>query len=188
MSDEQKRLIIFGSLGLALIIVIALIAWWFLRPQPTVVNNQPAVATSTAGGGVYEPPVVLPATAERIKEDKSYPLGLRQLAMSFAERYGSYSSDEPTKNLVDLQSFMTRSLANRIQADVASTTAFVGFSTKALSLQLVNSNATNATVLVKTQRTQTIGSGQEAKTFLADLELTAVMLNNEWKIDGVAWK
>lgn len=188
MSDEQKRLIILGSLGLALIIIVGLIAWWFLKPKPGVINTQPVTSTSTGSQINYEPPVVLPATPERISEDKSYPLGLRQLAMSFAERYGSYSSDEMLKNIEDLKPLMTPSLVNRIKPDVVSSTVFIGFSTKAISLQLVNSSESNATVMVKTQRTQSIGSGQENRVFYSDLELKIVKLNNEWKVDGVQWK
>jgi len=188
MFEDKKRLVIIGSLIVALVIIIALILWWFFGPKPAPESNLPITDSSITAQTSYEPPVVQPATAERIAEDKSYPLGLRQLAMSFAERYGSYSSDELSKNLSDLQPFMTQSLANKVKNEDISDEIFVGFSTKALSIQLINSNNTSATVIVKTQRTQTVGNNGDTKVFYQDLELKAVNVNNEWKIDDANWK
>lgn len=188
MFDDKKKTIIIVSLAIALVMIIALAIWWLLASKKNPqIQNQPT-DEQISGLVSYEPPVALPATPERLAEDKSYPLGLRQLAMSFAERYGSYSSDEPSKNLDDLQPFVTQSLAGKLKNEDLSSDIFVGFSTKALSLQLLSANNSNATVLVKTQRTQNIGDNGDTKVFYADLELRAVNINNEWKIDEVAWK
>lgn len=188
MSDTQKRIII-GSLILALIIIITLIIWWFLfrRPQTPVVAPQTPTSTAPA---VTVPPTITPAPEQRIAEEKSYPLGLKQLAMSFAERYGSYSSDEPSLNLSDLEPFMTDRLINsgklRPQID-ANNPVFIGFSSKALSSDLSQVTPTAATVIVKLQRLQTTGQGI-TNTFYANLRLDAIKSGDSWKIDDVVWQ
>lgn len=187
----DRRKLIIWSLATLFIIVIALILGWLLWPKastpPTVAPpTQPAgsdqISASTAA--------VPPASAARIKEEASYPLGLKQLAMAFAERYGSYSTDEPVKNLEDLESFMTADFKNSydVQTDAGSAGIFSGFSTKALSSTLVKLDSGSATVVVKTQRTQTLGAGEAAKTYYADLQLTAVKSGAEWKISGAQWQ
>jgi hypothetical protein len=188
MSDTQKRIII-GSLISALVIIIALIIWWFLfrRPQTPVIA--PPTPTSTAPA-VTAVPAINPASEQRIAEEKSYPLGLKQLAMSFAERYGSYSSDEPSLNLSDLESFMTNRLVNsgklKPQIDAASP-VFIGFSSKALLSDLTQITPTAATIIVRLQRVQTTGQGI-TNTFYSNLRLDAVKIGDTWKIDDAAWQ
>lgn len=187
----DRRKIVIASLIMALIIVIALILWWIFAPKaqaPATVAppTQPTVIDQASS----QPAPLPPATTDRLKEDASYPLGLKQLAMAFAERFGSYSTDEPVKNLADLAPFMT---ANFIKisaspADIENSGIFSGFSTKALSSNLAKLDATSATVIVKTQRTQTLGAGEASKTFIADLEILAVKSGNEWKIDRARWQ
>lgn len=187
---EDRRKLIIVSLIITLIIIIALLLLWFFWPksQPKVIVTP--TATTTAEVQIL-PADIAPASPQRLTEDKSYPLGLKQLAMSFAERYGSYSSDEPSLNLNDLQSLMTARLiaSGKLQPQIdKNSPVFIGFSSKALSSQLSNLSASSATVIVKLQRVQTIGDSRTENTFYADLKLEAVKVGNEWKIDDVAWQ
>ena len=110
--------------------------------------------------------------------------------MSFAERYGSYSTDEPTKNLVDLKSEMTdRMAANPLPGqNLSATSTFVGWSTKALIFQMTSLDASGASVVVKTQRAKT-GTGIVGQQIsYADLQLTMVKSGNNWLVDRAVWK
>ncbi|MFA5021201.1 MAG: hypothetical protein WC517_04055 [Patescibacteria group bacterium] len=187
----DRRKLIIGGLVALLAIIAALILWWFLASRAV---TPPAVAPPTQPETADLPgaslTVVPPASPQRLQADKDYPLGLKQLAMSFAERFGSYSTDEPVKNMADLQPLMTARMKDSLSAPSAADDSgiFSGFSTKALSSDLIEYNSLSATVIVKTQRTQTLGTGETSKSFYADLELRAVKSGDEWKIDGARWR
>jgi hypothetical protein len=184
--DKRRLFIIIGAV--VLIIIVGLGLWWFLksRPQPTV--NPTKTEPVVIDGATYEPPVALPPTPERIAQENNFPLDLKQLAMSFAERYGSYSSDEPTKNFDDLKIFMTIYLAAQIKPIETADGVFSGISTRALSTELLSNGGTKATVLVKTQRAQTVGTVTEPRVYYQDLQLSAVKVGSEWKIDAAVWQ
>lgn len=189
---EDKRKIIIIGLSILLVVIIGLILWWFLRPKNTVpITAGGEGGSQTVGTGLAEEgPVVLPATPERIQQEESYSLGLKQLAMSFAERYGSYSTDEPVANLSDLQPFMTASFAQTVvgKNQLSEITNFVGFSTKALTADLLEVTATRAVVIVGVQRTQDFDNGQDSKIFYAKLKLSAIKEGVEWKINEAQWQ
>ena len=186
--NDKRKLAIIG-LSALLAIIIALILWWFLRPKPAInVNTNTAVNTEIPVT-TAEPALVEPATPAQVKEANSYPLGLKQLAMAFAERYGSYSTDEPQKSIADLAPYMTARLSSELSAgsaDALKSSVFTGFTTKALSTSLTSVSDARAEIIVKVQRTQTID--RAAKTFYADLKLTALKTGNDWKIDSAAWQ
>lgn len=187
----DKRKLLIGGLIALIAIIIALILWWLFGPKAaTPVSVVPPTQPETALAVPGEPAAIPPASPERIQDDKSYPLGLKQLAMAFAERFGSYSTDEPVKNMADLEPFMTDKMKNSSSLIVPMDNGgiFNGYSTKSLSSTLINSNAASAVVVVKTQRTQTLGTEAITKSFYADLELKAVKSGNEWKIDEAKWQ
>lgn len=186
--EDKKKLVIIG-LSVILIIIIALIIWWLTRPKPEVIVSNTTGTSAEIPVTTNEPAIVEPATQAQVQEANSYPLGLKQLAMAFAERYGSYSSDEPTKNLSDLAPYMTSRLAQELAAkDFTSgnTGTFSGYTTKALSTELSNVSASSAEIIVKVQRTQTVD--RTIRTYYADLKLTAITVGGEWKIDSASWK
>jgi len=191
LENIDKRKLLIGALIALIAIIIALILWWLFGPKastpPAVVPpTQPETAVTVPG----EPSAIPLASPERIQDDKSYPLGLKQLAMAFAERFGSYSTDEPVKNMADLEPFMTDKMKNTSSLidPIDNGGIFNGYSTKSLSSTLISINAASAVIVVKTQRTQTLGTEAITKTFYADLELKAVKSGNEWKIDEAKWQ
>lgn len=185
--DKRKIIIISGIIGL--VIIIALIIWWLvsLRQKPIIDSSVPTAITATTTAS-YEPPIAAPPVPERLAEDESYPAGLKQLALSFAERYGSYSSDQPVKNLEELKPLMTEAFSRRVKGEEFPADFFVGFSTKALLAQLISLQANRAKINVKTQRVQTLGDSAQPRIFYVDLELIAVKVGVDWKIDEAVWK
>lgn len=185
--DKRKIFIISGLIALA--VIIGLILWWFLssRVQPGDQEIEPLPTINQVNPALPAAPEQ--ASTARAEQEKNFPLGLRQLAMSFAERYGSYSSDEQIQNLRDLEPFMTANLKSRIynDLDVPAAGAFIGYSTKALSMELVDNGGNSAKMIVGVQRTQTAGN-QIQSVFNDSLALTAVKVGTEWKIDSVQWQ
>lgn len=187
MFEDKRRLyIIIGAV--ILLIIIGLALWWFLWPRPKPVTNPTQAEPVVIDGATYEPPVALPPTPERAAQEQNFPLDLKQLAMSFAERYGSYSSDEPAKNLEELKVFMTAAFASQVKPPETADGVFSGISTKALSAELMSNGGNQAAVLVKTQRSQTVGTAVEPRVYYQDLELALVKSGTEWKVDAAVWQ
>ncbi len=186
-SDKRKLAII--GLTVFLVALLAFIGWWLLRPKQQATTDNNHSGSTVLPVTSIEPALIEPATSAQIKEADSYPLGLRQLAVAFAERYGSYSSDEPKKSVEDLVPYMTARLYQELSsgsAKDAKSSVFTGFTTKALSTSLINLSASSVEISVKTQRTQTID--RMNKTFYADLLLKAQKIGDEWMIDYAAWQ
>lgn len=184
---SRKRWIVIGGVVILVILIIALL-WWWLWPAA-----EPTVTPPETIPNQVIPAVIPPASQARLAQESSYPLGLRQLAFSFAERYGSYSSDEPTKNLTDLKSQMTvtmwaetqRFIAEREQENVP---AFEGVSTAALASTLGEVSATEAEVTVHTQRTRTAGTPPSQSIYYQDLILTFSHVNGQWLVADARWR
>ncbi len=183
MYMSRKRIMLITGLVIILLL-IAVSIWVWYRPAP----NEPVVppiASSTTEQIIAQLP---PPSAERLEQERSYPLGLRQLAFSFAERFGSYSSDLLYKNLDDLESLMTPKMRNTIERSPSSESVpYEGVSTVALSSKSVVVASSNASVVVQTQRTRTTADGQ-MDIFYQDLKLDFVKSDNDWLVDNATWQ
>ncbi len=121
----------------------------------------------------------------------SYPLALKQLAFSFAERYGSYSNEVNFKNLADLKPLMTLAMQQKVDAIIRAGEAagsYAGINTRALSSELVSSAGNKTAIMIKTQREKMTGSPVQAEIFYQDLLLNFVKAGEEWLVDGAEWK
>jgi len=180
--SRQRIILIIGLVIILLLIAISI--WMWYRPAP-VEPTPPPIASSTTEQIIAQLP---PPSAERLEQERSYPLGLRQLAFSFAERFGSYSSDLPYKNLDDLSSLMTTKMQNSIQRAVsAETVPYEGISTVALSSRSLVVAQTTASVVIQTQRTRTTADGQ-VDIFYQDIKLDFVKSGSDWLVDNATWQ
>lgn len=119
---------------------------------------------------------------------------INSLAISFTERYGSFSSDTGTENIEALQSFMTdnmRKQADRVAGNNADnqTNEFYGISTQAANVNITDfaEGATGATVEVSTRRTETKGSADPV-LFTQTARLQLKKIGNAWRVDKFQWK
>lgn len=191
MLDRKKIIIIL--IVIILVVVLVLLWWFFFRPGEPLANinqnaNTNANAAITSTGQLEQLP---PPSPERIEEEKNYPLGLKQLAYSFSERFGSYSSDSRFANLRDLKILMTSKMQKAtddfIASDGIAVDVYEGFDAKALSSELISYSENQAEVLVKTQRAQYLGDKLEPNIFYQDLLLKFVKVGEEWKVDEANW-
>lgn len=116
------------------------------------------------------------------------------LAKSFTERYGSYSTDNDQVNIEESESFMTEQMnetANRLAARLASesSTEYYGITTKVATVNIVDfeEGSTSATVVVHTRRTETKGL-ENPVTFSQSARLQLKKINNAWKVDTFSWQ
>ena len=191
---DTRRKIILAAIVAVFVIIIALFFWFFLRPKtitPPAGNNNNANAEINANIEPVAP--VSPPSAQRQAEEKEYPLGLKQVAATFAERYFSYSSDQPNKNLEDLKPLMTLKMQNTARGlidagQTAEAPVFVGYSSKALSSEMLSGGDAKAEVLVRLQRVQYSGDNPGPKVFYQEMTLQFVKIGSEWRVDSLTVK
>lgn len=116
------------------------------------------------------------------------------LAKSFTERYGSYSTDNDQVNIEESESFMTEKMnetANRLAARLASESnaEYYGVTTQVATVDIVDfeEGSTGATVVAHTRRTETKGL-EKAVTFSQSARLQLKKIGNAWKIDTFSWQ
>lgn len=191
---DKKRIIIFSCLIL-LILVIVIIAWFFWRDnEPAELPGSNINAEKNTDELISQRVSELPPPAnDRVAEEESYPLDLRQLSFSVAERFGSYSSDEPFKNLLDLEMLMTSrmraSMERIMESSAVSDRDFEGYDAKALSSNLLSYSEQSAEIIVKVQRTSYLGrESQTTSVFYQDLYLKFIKDDESWLLDEAEWQ
>lgn len=129
--------------------------------------------------------------------EMSDELQVKKLASFFSERYGSYSNQAPFQNLEELKSFMTERMQNEVneifrQVNDISTSSetkdYHGFTTKAISSEIVEIDSAKAKILVQTQRQEATGTTDNIRVFYQNIEIEMVKVDGEWKVDGKEWK
>ncbi|MFA6422715.1 MAG: hypothetical protein WCV92_04950 [Candidatus Buchananbacteria bacterium] len=191
---ENKRKLVIILLIAGIVVLLLLIAILFLWPKNAVSPKITDDNSQIKNQGIKTNVDLIPSSPDRIREEQSYPLGLKQLAMSFAERYGSYSSDSGSKNLNDLVPLASSNMIAKINqssqlADQSTSTAmFRGFTTKALSFELGDLKSDTASVIVSTQRLTYLGPGKEPNISYRKIELKFIKIGTEWKVDDAVWK
>ena len=180
--SRRSKLLILGGILLA---VILLLLWWFLRQAPAAPVAQPVVVKS--------PEAPVPATPTPTEAARIQQSGAETVAMTFAARYGSFSTEAAFQNLRDVIPLATPVFAAQLeaQADAGTpSTDYYGVKTNAIALTTdhMDDAAGTARFTVHTQRQEAIGSTQKLSVKYQDLELTMEKVAGAWKVSGATWK
>ena len=151
------------------------------------------VNNNVNSGGISTPITQLPGPSpERVEDDNSYPLGLKQLALSYAERFASYSTDANFKNLEDLKSLSTNNMIDFIDDFITSSDVngdfFEATEAKALNSKLSYLTDSRATVDVSLQLVKFFGDKSSSTIDYGNMELECVKVGDEWRVDEANWK
>jgi hypothetical protein len=190
MLSPKTRRNLLVALVTILALLIALLLWWFLRP-----NVQPASQAPAA------PVVSLPASntgsaaSERQQEAlqiRNETASLQSASKTFAERYGSYSTEANYANLRDVIPLMDASFGAATQAFVDAATPpaeYYAVTTRVISVSVdvQDEAAGTATVTLTTQREEARGSMQNVSVRYEDLRLTFVTEEGTWKVSSATW-
>lgn len=119
-------------------------------------------------------------------------LSVETVAKSFAERYGSYSSQSNFQNLRDLMPLMTSSFQVETENLIATLEVedmYHGITTRVLSVDVtLSEDETIATCDVQTQREEAWASPLNAEVTYQVLALLLVKDAGEWKVDNATWE
>lgn len=189
MSAKGKLiLIVVGGL-----VIIAVIIWVFLgtgkAPKtPAVDETQPVAKVEVKPATV---PIQVPALSETEKAETS----LKALATSFAERFGTYTNQSGYAGLEDLTPLLTPSMSNwlkntyipKLKSEHDPKGFFYRVITSAPVVEVLTQTADRATVMVSSQRTETVNQDSSA-SYLQDLKIEFLKKTNQWLVDGAFWQ
>lgn len=203
---ERRTKIAIGIVVVLLLLLLAgVLYWWFMNRSkvepvvdPSAQNNKPVAGalptgstTPTSVTDVTTTPVV-PQPAPKVDGQAA----VKRLAMAFAERFGSYSSEGNFTNITDLQTLMTASLrtwadgyVTTQRAKLVGSAQFVGVTSRALNANFSTFDEAGgvATVTVQTQRRETSSTDASGRVYYQDLTLEFLKTNGSWLVDSVKW-
>lgn len=184
----MRRFLIIVAIviGLAAVSGLVILGVKRLKTQPSTEqtnNNNAGTVTTT-------PPAAPPAKSPEEIARLSASTNLKIFVKTFAERFGSYSTDNHFENLESLKPMMTEVMiayTNKIIADGNKSKDYFGVTTRVISQATEQETATQVVVRVKTQRQETKADGT-TRVFYQDLVLTLVKVGNSWLVDQAKWQ
>lgn len=179
-----------GIAGVLLILIIVLVILWLLRGDQEPVTPTTIVVTEQEEE-VQPPPEPVEIEVER--ETRIETASLQTLAKTFAERYGSFSTEANFQNLVDVMPLMADGLADATESFIATAEApseFYSVNTKVITVTVdsLDEEAGTATVSLTTQREEAIGGPQNTSVKFQDIILDFVFDSGSWKVSSANWQ
>lgn len=184
MTRKTEIGIAVGVLVLLIIVVLAIILRQQPNSQPVASNQDSSQPTVTTPTPVTETPAV-PVPAPVASPTTT--------TMIFVERFASYSSESDFANVTDVVPLVTSTLATRLQASAkeqqinSADRAYYGISTKVISQKVQEQTDSAATLLVSTQRAESIGSPGNTTVRYQDITVMLVKEGDSWKVNDYSW-
>ncbi len=176
------------AVGVLVLLIIVVIAFMLRQPVKSAIVSDASVVPITTSNGTQLPP---PGGIEGVVPA---PVANPQTAtMIFVERFSSYSSESNFANVKDVLSLVTASLSTKIQAVATEQRAkgidqaYYGISTKVISQNVQEQTDTVATIIVSTQRAESIGSPSNATVRYQDVTVKLIKEGEAWKVDDFTW-
>lgn len=198
MSRRNKILIIIIIILVLIIVAITVIAPLLQRN----VNISNTIDTNANGninyGGLnISTNIAFPApTANVITKIPSSQSVLEAIARTFAEKFGSFSTQGNNENIRDTEYYMTADMKEWAEKYIKESqnkknAEFYGVTTRALKAEIValNDEETQAQIVVTAQREETRGSASGRKNIMYQkLVLDFLKVDENWKVNAAEWK
>lgn len=190
----RARIFIITSIVVLLILSVSLFLYvrGKSKTNAPISNDVSLVNTSTAetvlpsGQIATDVPTGLPVkTVTSLEAEKN---GVEQLAKTFVERYGSYSTDNDSQNIKESQDLVTRALWTKISASISSpklNQEFYGITTKVIRAELSNWSDAKALVTLQTARTEDKNGAVVSRYQAVTVEM--VKENGIWLANSIVW-
>ena len=184
MSPKTRRNILVAILVL-LALLIAFLLWWFLRSKPKPAAVVPPVVVETPlPTSTTKKPTVSEEKAKKEQAVRVESASLQSASKTFAERYGSYSTEANFANLTDVLPLMTVGYASRTRAYVASATSpteYYGVTTRVITVV-----ADNGVELSATARTYVTVVDNQSSAPVIDSGTVSMMMTGSRKLSNCA--
>lgn len=206
MSKRLLILIVILVVGVALIAGILILVLRQFVGQQAAPAKVPVENVNAGLTGGLNAPAPLPTSPAPISQPAAEPAiaqtdlqlreELRRLGVTFAERFGTFSSQGDFSNITDLYSVMSQSLrawAQNYLADLQkqlSGDKYQGTTTRVISSRFISFDAAGgrAELLLTTQRQKSDNSPANSQIVYQDLTLGFIKDGELWKVDSAFWE
>lgn len=187
---------IFIIVSVIVLLVLSVSIFLYVRGKNKNNNPIPVETTPTSTGtgevvlpsgqGATEIPAGIPVkTITPLEAQKN---GVEQLAKTFVERYGTYSTDNESQNIKESQELVTPALWAKIGASLGASSSgqpFYGITTKIISTNITSWSETKATVSLKAMRTEDKNGTISSRNQNVTVEM--VKEGEKWLASSIAW-
>ena len=195
MMDLRKRIFIISSIVVLGVLAIVLVLVVPREPNVDVPDfdpNQPD-ATDDADDAFVDdtldlPPVIGDPTAISpiLANEDAGERYVRQLAIDFVERFGSFSNQNKNAHIQDVLPLATAAMAGWIETQgQAYSDEYQGSTTKVIVSDMESYSDTEATVHVEAQQAFETLTDVERVYYAGTVKL--VNENGKWKVSGLFW-
>ncbi|MEY4745083.1 MAG: hypothetical protein RL272_1028 [Candidatus Parcubacteria bacterium] len=204
---SRRAKIVIAAIVILLLLLLG--ALFFLRTGGSIPGMPEGVGGPPASGnaaplpvnysaGSFNANVAVPVNqpAPVVPKKPDDRASIKVVARTFAEMYGSFSTEGNYQNIVDSEFYMSDAFRARSEAFVADarskpgTGQFAGTTTRAVfepQISALDAAAGTATALVKTQRRESGSTVGGDKVYYQDLKLEFVKKADTWKVDSANW-
>ncbi|MFZ5391234.1 MAG: hypothetical protein ACOZAJ_03105 [Patescibacteria group bacterium] len=190
---SRRNLVIIIS-SIAVLLVVAIILWQFKgdsnqTTENTQVNTQLDDSPSAIAGNNAAIELPLGQSDQTSTEDgQRYQMQAK--ARLFAEKFGSYSTDNSFANILSVADLTTPVYQSRLNALIKQPPAdnFYTVITRALAVEVVDETVNKVTIKVNTQRQEAVSRDEQPTVKYQILELAMVLVNNDWLVNGAEWQ
>lgn len=194
MSKKQIRILIIVFIIVALIVFIV----FLLTNNGDEINNNidkepDSINIDNLDNNKLDSEVVETPIVEKKKEDAT-ELKIKTLARNFAERYGTWSTDNKDENFKSAEIYATSRMKLIIENFILNNeklsddyTDFYGVTVKALNVKILTSSNTDASLNVSVQQIETLGENLDENISYRSLSLELIKYDNDWFVDYAEW-
>lgn len=209
MQGDRKKIGIF-IIVLGLLIILAIVYFIILKNKPVTKEEVPV------SDGNY-PPISVESTGEPVTSTSTpsdAPVGSRKydinnipklkttgddlgkVAMSLAERFGSFSNQSNYGNFTDLKILMTDDMrewvdkyVEELRAKPQDDSAYYGITTQALTYKVIkfDDNGGEAEIMVSTRRSESSEAINGGAPYNQDLKISLLKVEGEWLFNKAYW-
>ena len=191
---SRRNQIIIIAIAVLVLIAVFLVFWLISEENvPPINSNQNSAPTNQRISSLNAANLNINIAPPQVTKQPNTQSVLTALAQVFAEKYGSFSSEGNFENLKDLKFIATARLAASFDSYMPSNPLpqndFYGVTTKAINTEIItmNSEETEAQVMVGTQRSETKGAGNP-RVYYQNIILKVLKIDNYWKVDQADWQ
>ena len=187
---RQRVLVGFGTV-LIIILILVLYFVFISKPQsvdeeiPTVVDNVEISDDSSISIEQYLEKQLEEKTINQPAQDPD-ELYAKQVAITFVERYSSYSNQNDNGHIEDAVSMSTKKMAQWIETQgLQKSYDYSGVTTEVITADIDDISDTSAVVLLSTRQILETYETQEVIQKDGRVDLTRV--GNDWKVSAFYW-
>lgn len=200
----RLRIVLISFVTVIIAVLIGVGIWlygYFTHKQSPVnpVNSVVPVTTVPVDNGQSPTQNVVPAPlpqTEPVSEEDRARAAIVSIIMPFVERFGSYSNQSNFENYTDLLGFMSPSMQEWAQKEVAARQSkplpeiYKGVTTRSLAQKEQKFDLDNgeAEYVVSTQRKELVGASTNFRTFNQDVLIKLKKQDAVWLVDGAFWQ